>query len=118
MVSVLDQITEHFISVVEGAGRFARFSSSAVKGFFTERPRRRVLMPLMIEIGLKSVPVVLATGDPGCRATYGSAKRGTVGRVPPGCCAVPNPFPSCQKRALHAAAMRSRASSRGQRCNG
>ena len=62
MVSVLDQVTEHFISVVEGAGRFARFSSLAVKGFFTERPRRRVLMPLMIEIGLKSVPVVLATG--------------------------------------------------------
>jgi len=59
---MLAGIIENLISVVEGAGRFARFSAAAVKGFLVERPRRRHMVPLMMEIGLRSVPVVLATG--------------------------------------------------------
>lgn len=59
---MLGQIAENLISVVEGMGRFTRFSGAAMLGFLKERPRRRQMMPLMMEIGLRSVPVVLATG--------------------------------------------------------
>jgi len=62
----LGRATDHpagnVLSVAEGAGRFARFGAAAVRGFFVERPRRRVMAPLMMEIGMRSVPVVLATG--------------------------------------------------------
>jgi len=59
---MLGQIAENLISVVEGTGRFTRFSGAAMLGFLKERPRRRQTIPLMMEIGLRSVPVVLATG--------------------------------------------------------
>jgi phospholipid/cholesterol/gamma-HCH transport system permease protein len=62
LADILGQVAENLISVIEGTGRFTRFSASAIKGFFIERPKRRLLMPLMMEIGLRSVPVVLATG--------------------------------------------------------
>jgi phospholipid/cholesterol/gamma-HCH transport system permease protein len=43
-------------------GRFARFASAAFSGIIYEPPRHRVIMPLMMEIGVRSVSVVLATG--------------------------------------------------------
>jgi phospholipid/cholesterol/gamma-HCH transport system permease protein len=62
LTSLVGRVASDFISVVEDAGRFARFSVSALLGIVRERPRRRIILPMMIEIGLKSVPVVLATG--------------------------------------------------------
>ncbi len=59
---MIADMTESLISVIEGAGRFTRFSAAAVKGLFVERPGRRQMVPLVMEIGLRSVPVVLATG--------------------------------------------------------
>lgn len=44
------------------AGRFARFCGHAILGVIYEPPKRRVIMPLFLEIGIRSVAVVLATG--------------------------------------------------------
>ncbi len=62
MATVLGSTIENLISPIRGAGRFARFSGVAIAGAFVERPKRRVILPLMMEIGLQSVFVILATG--------------------------------------------------------
>lgn len=43
-------------------GRFTRFATAALSGIVYEPPKRRIIMPLMMEIGVRSVSVVLATG--------------------------------------------------------
>lgn len=62
MADHLGRFTHEFIDVIAGTGRFVRFSGAAIAGIVMQFPRRSVLGPLMMEIGLKSVAVVLATG--------------------------------------------------------
>jgi phospholipid/cholesterol/gamma-HCH transport system permease protein len=48
--------------VLRESARMSRFCGQLVYWMFTGVPRRRVLVPIMYEIGVRSVPVVLATG--------------------------------------------------------
>lgn len=48
---------------VRGLGRIAKFALSILYWTFTSLPPRRVMAPVMYEIGVRSVPVVLATGS-------------------------------------------------------
>lgn len=48
--------------MVGAAGRFTIFTGQTFSGVTTEPPQARVIVPLMTEIGLRSVGVVLATG--------------------------------------------------------
>ncbi len=58
----LTRLLRNAITAVTSLGSFARFVISTVDGVRAEPPQRRVIVPLMVEIGLKSVGVVLATG--------------------------------------------------------
>jgi phospholipid/cholesterol/gamma-HCH transport system permease protein len=58
----LGRVTTEFIAVIAGAGRFTRFAMSAIAGLARSFPQKSVLAPLMMEIGVQSVAVVLATG--------------------------------------------------------
>lgn len=62
MAEVFGKVADTTIGAIAGTGRFARFSGRAVFGIFKRPPERRILVPLMMEIGLHSVGVVLATG--------------------------------------------------------
>lgn len=62
MANIIGEMVDGTLSAVGGAGRFAKFSAAAMRGLLVERPRRRLMLPLVMEIGLRSVPVVLATG--------------------------------------------------------
>ena len=62
MVGFIRKSALAVVESIEGAGRFTRFSWAAMTGLLVERPKRRVLVPLLMEIGIHSVPVVLATG--------------------------------------------------------
>lgn len=62
MADHLGRFTHEFIDVIAGTGRFVRFSAAAIGGIVKGFPQRSVLAPLMMEIGLRSVAVVLATG--------------------------------------------------------
>ena len=48
--------------VLLASARIGRFTAQLVYWLFARVPRRRVLIPIMYEIGVRSVPVVLATG--------------------------------------------------------
>ena len=50
------------LDVLRELARISRFSGQIIYWMFTRLPRRRVLVPIMYEIGLRSLPVVLATG--------------------------------------------------------
>ena len=62
MRGFLGQIELEILLKLGALGRFVRFCGAAIAGAAYEPPRRRVIMPLMMEIGLRSVGVVLATG--------------------------------------------------------
>ena len=49
--------------VVEEAGALAIFFVSILTRLFSGIPRRHVLMPILFEVGVRSVPVVLVTGS-------------------------------------------------------
>lgn len=48
--------------VLRESARMARFCRQLAYWLFSRAPHRRLLVPIMYEIGVKSVPVVLATG--------------------------------------------------------
>lgn len=62
MSQQLGRVTTDFIGTVAGFGKFTRFAATALAGTAASPPKRRVILPLMMEIGLRSVAVVLATG--------------------------------------------------------
>ncbi len=62
MSDYLGRITTDFIGVIAGFGTFTRFVGATFRGMVSSFPRRRVIVPLMMEVGLRSVGVVLATG--------------------------------------------------------
>ena len=62
MSNVLADVGRGCIEGVRGLGRIADFTGRILYWSFSTLPERRVLMPVMHEIGVRSVPVVLATG--------------------------------------------------------
>ena len=62
MSNLLADVGRGCIEGVRGLGRIAEFSGRILYWSFTTLPDRRVLMPVMHEVGVRSVPVVLATG--------------------------------------------------------
>jgi phospholipid/cholesterol/gamma-HCH transport system permease protein len=60
--AVFTHASDRILPLVAALGRFITFCGLTISGVFTEPPKRRVIIPLMIEIGLRSVAVVLATG--------------------------------------------------------
>lgn len=59
---VVRRVADEVMLGLAALGRFTRFTTATVAGVALEPPKRRVIMPLMVEIGLRSVGVVLATG--------------------------------------------------------
>jgi len=51
------------LEVLAGLGRISLFTYHILRWIFTSLPRRRVLVPQMYEVGVRSIPVVLATGS-------------------------------------------------------
>lgn len=51
------------LEVLAGLGRISVFTYRTLRWVFTRLPRRRVLIPQMYEVGVRSVPVILATGS-------------------------------------------------------
>ena len=62
MNSLFAHASDRVLPLVAALGRFTTFCGLTISGIATEPPKRRVIIPLMIEIGLRSVGVVLATG--------------------------------------------------------
>ena len=62
MNGLVQRLNDDVLSLFAAIGRFSRFTLAVVSGITIEPPRRRVILPLMIEIGVRSVAVVLATG--------------------------------------------------------
>ncbi|HUW59301.1 MAG TPA: ABC transporter permease [Planctomycetota bacterium] len=62
MKNLLADIGRGCIGAVSGLGRVTDFAGRILYWSFTSLPQRRILMPLMHEVGVRSVPVVLATG--------------------------------------------------------
>jgi len=58
----LRAVREALGDIMAGLGRIAIFTGQTVRWIVTSLPRRRVLVPQMYEVGVRSVPVVLATG--------------------------------------------------------
>lgn len=51
------------LDVLAGLGRISTFTFRTLAWIFTRPPGRRVVVPQMFEVGVRSVPVVLATGS-------------------------------------------------------
>ena len=62
MHRVLSRIGRTAVDGLEGVGRISAFGGSIFRSLFTSLPPWRILLPMMYEIGVNSVPVVLATG--------------------------------------------------------
>ena len=62
MRNVLVDLGRACLESIRGLGRIARFSGSTFYWSVTSLPPRRVLAPVLYEIGVRSLPVVLATG--------------------------------------------------------
>ena len=62
MSSVITDAGRGCIESVRGLGRLTRFASRAVRVSFTSRPRRSTLVPVALDVGVMSLPVVLLTG--------------------------------------------------------
>ena len=61
-VSWLRRLGRFGLEVLAGLGRISVFTYHTGRWILTRLPSRRVLVPQMYEVGVRSVPVVLATG--------------------------------------------------------
>ena len=62
MSNAVTNIGHSCIEGVLGLGRIVNFLGRIFYWMFTTLPKRRIVMPLMLEVGVRSLPVVLATG--------------------------------------------------------
>ena len=58
-ISALGQLTSSFVN---GVGELTLFATGMFKRLRGGMPRRHVLIPILHEIGVRSVPVILVTG--------------------------------------------------------
>jgi phospholipid/cholesterol/gamma-HCH transport system permease protein len=63
MRNVVVDVGQSTLGALRGLGRLTRFAMSILYWAFTGLPPRRVVMPVMYDIGVRSVPVVLVTGS-------------------------------------------------------
>ena len=62
MRSIITEIGTSVVQALRGVGAFSVLSAHVVTQAVTTRPRLKTLDPLMLEIGVRSLPVVLITG--------------------------------------------------------
>jgi len=62
VMQVVTRVGDWVLRVLRELGKISRFSGQVLYWLFARVPRRRLLVPVMYEIGVRSVPVVLATG--------------------------------------------------------
>ena len=62
MPTVLTETGSWTLEMLREAARMSRFAGQILYWMSARLPRRRVLVPLMYQIGVRSLPVVLATG--------------------------------------------------------
>ena len=62
-ISWIEGLGRGVLDVLAGLGRISIFTYRTVRWVLTRLPNRRILIPQMYEVGVRSVPVVLATGS-------------------------------------------------------
>ena len=62
MANVVTSVGRRTLDAVEGLGRVSLFARDLAYWMFTSLPPRRAFVPILYEVGVRSLPVVLVTG--------------------------------------------------------